>query len=199
MNPSIEIVSGQKVFFYDIVDSTMDIAHNLAKAGERGIVVAATQRAGRATGNKCWESPSGGLYLTWIFEYEPHEQRTEILYLGVALAIINALEAFGLKKCKIKLPNDVFFGNQKIAGILEEIMPYGHLIGMGVNLNASSEKITSQAITYQDATGKPIDITDFLSTFIEKVEWLKVNYALDKKHLIAQWQRALLKPTAYPL
>lgn len=195
MRPRIESIEGHKIFFYDVVDSTMDIAHALAQDGERGYVVAATQRAGRGTGARRWLSPVGGLYTTAIFDYNPDNEMTDDLADGAILALIATFQAFDLDRCQIKPPNDVYLDDRKIAGVLQHIMPYGHLIGIGANLNNESKDVGVFAISYKDAMDQTVDLDAFLATFIRNAETLRRDYASQKESLTEQWKNLLTDPT----
>jgi BirA family transcriptional regulator, biotin operon repressor / biotin---[acetyl-CoA-carboxylase] ligase len=63
----------------------------------------------------------------------------EGLSLAVGVALVKALERMGIKGASLKWPNDVLYQNQKLAGILIEMMgdPAGYcqvVIGVGLNV-----------------------------------------------------------------
>lgn len=79
------------------------------------------------------------IYLSLVEPFEGGPQALEGLSLLVGLALVETLEQFGYRGCKLKWPNDVLLDDKKLAGILVELS--GDLtseclvvIGVGVNV-----------------------------------------------------------------
>jgi len=82
--------------------------------------------------------------LLWHFKKEPSE--VVGLSLAIALAVVNALKQYGIKKegLSVKWPNDVLWNGQKLSGVLLEMIAehHGHcsvVIGIGLNTYMPNE------------------------------------------------------------
>ena len=118
----------------------MDLLHELAAAGaETGTaVVASEQTGGRGSRGRTWHSPPGGLWLSILLR-PAEEAGVELLALRVGLAIARTIDELGLSRpVRIKWPNDLMIGEQKVGGILCEARWHGDALGwvvVGLGLN----------------------------------------------------------------
>lgn len=110
--------------------------------GERDMVVCTDyQSAGKGLGTNSWESERGKNLLFSIL-YHPHDipaNRQFSISMAISMAIADALgEQIG--DVSIKWPNDIYWRNAKICGILIENRLSGQtiresIIGVGINVN----------------------------------------------------------------
>jgi BirA family biotin operon repressor/biotin-[acetyl-CoA-carboxylase] ligase len=116
-----------------------------ARAGDL-VVWALEQKAGKGRRGRGWISPPGNLYSSILLR--PARLLGEVAGLGfaAALAIREALVAWGARDVALKWPNDVLAGGRKIAGVLLESRAEGNgkipewvVIGAGVNLASHPE------------------------------------------------------------
>lgn len=129
------------------VESTMDLAHELAAAGAPAgsLVVAEEQTAGRGRGGRAWTSVRGsGLWMTLI-ERPVSDDGLDVLSLRVGLRLAPVLDRWTESPVRLKWPNDLFVGDRKLAGVLIEARWRGSradwvAIGVGVNLRQSGEE-----------------------------------------------------------
>lgn len=132
----------------DEVDSTNLHARRLIEAGESQpfAVKAGVQHAGRGRLGRSWASPSGGVWLTVASPTSRELVACQPLPLLVALAVHEVLERI-LKPehraaLRIKWPNDLLHGGQKLAGILcERVECAGSswtLAGIGINADVDA-------------------------------------------------------------
>lgn len=109
------------------------------------------QTEGRGRRGKVWQTTFGSnLTFSYSREFQSGPQTMSGLSLVVALAVIQALKAYGLKDLSVKWPNDILVKGKKIAGILIELTgesqgPTKVVIGIGIN--GRMNKTDSQAIT----------------------------------------------------
>ncbi|MEO8092448.1 MAG: biotin--[acetyl-CoA-carboxylase] ligase [bacterium] len=118
------------------VDSTNDRARELAQAGAPcGTVVTATeQEAGRGRHGRRWSAPAGSALL-YSAILRPLDARHALLPLAVPLAVCDAIESLGPRRCRVKWPNDVWIDERKVSGVLIEARPpEWAVIGVGINL-----------------------------------------------------------------
>src|SRR5258708_36316728 len=92
------------------VDSTQDLARDLVRIGERGVigVRADYQRLGRGRSGANWIAPTGTcLLVTYILPLPDGTSTAGMLALGCGVAVAGAAEALTNVKAGLKWPNDV--------------------------------------------------------------------------------------------
>jgi len=134
------------MYYYDIVDSTMDIAQDLISAGNaHGLIITAKQQTiGRGRYRRKWISPEGGLYFSIILNIDKLSKILSWVTLFSAISIAEVIRKIFKLEALIKWPNDVLIGDKKIAGILTQIAGLQNeyiIIGMGINVNIHQEKL----------------------------------------------------------
>lgn len=125
------------------VDSTNTEALRRLEAGRVApfVVLAERQLAGRGRRGREWISPfAENLYYSLLWRIDAGPRELEGLSLVVGLAVLQALRCFGIARAGLKWPNDILINNQKIAGILLELVgdpaDVCHVVvGVGVNVN----------------------------------------------------------------
>ena len=139
-----ERFTDKKIFYYAQVDSTNQIAHQLAEQGALNgtTIIAEEQLKGRGRLGRSWFSPpQGGLWFSIILT--PHNRNpAEIppITLVTAAVIADLLkEKFNLP-VDVKWPNDLLIHDKKICGILTETKVIDNkinylVVGIGLNVN----------------------------------------------------------------
>jgi BirA family biotin operon repressor/biotin-[acetyl-CoA-carboxylase] ligase len=128
-----------QLHYFERVDSTMDLLHQLAADGaEAGTaVLAGEQQGGRGSRGRSWHSPPGGLWLSVLFR-PTTPGGVEVMSLRVGLAVAEALDGLMPRPVQLKWPNDLMLGERKVGGILCEARWQGHTLGwvaVGVGMN----------------------------------------------------------------
>jgi len=131
----------------DRIDSTNSEALRRLPSLDSGIVLAAReQTAGRGQrGNTWFSEPGRNLTFSIVLKYGPEAlpplAAADAMWLNylISSALVDFLQSFGIW-CKVKWPNDVYVGKNKICGILiENVLDGGMLaasvIGVGININ----------------------------------------------------------------
>lgn len=129
------------------VGSTMDAAHTLGAAGAPAgsLVIAEEQQAGRGRGGRAWRSaPRTGIWMT-LLERPRSADGLDVLSLRVGLRLAPVLERWTTGPVRLKWPNDLFVGQQKLAGVLIEARWRGAradwvAIGVGINLVSDADR-----------------------------------------------------------
>jgi BirA family biotin operon repressor/biotin-[acetyl-CoA-carboxylase] ligase len=140
-----ELVGVEELHLLDATTSTMDVAHDLARAGAPAgtIVLADAQTSGRGRSGAEWISePGQGIWLTLI-ERPSDPSALDVLSLRAGLGAARALDLFVAEPVRIKWPNDLFSEGKKLAGILIEarwrdLELEWVAIGLGVNVRPPS-------------------------------------------------------------
>jgi BirA family biotin operon repressor/biotin-[acetyl-CoA-carboxylase] ligase len=128
--------------WYDELDSTNAFARRLAEEGQAGPmwIAARRQSAGRGRRGRSWETGQSNLAATFLGVTDRPPIEAAQLSFVVALAVRDFAAAYVPETLlKLKWPNDVLLGGDKLAGILIESgrRPDGRLwlaAGVGVNL-----------------------------------------------------------------
>lgn len=141
------IIGGDKIIALDTVGSTNDHLSDKIRDGiiseEGTVVVAKKQSAGKGLENNLWESEPGKnltfsvLLKPRFLKAERQFQITKIISLAVCDYITGHLTN---EQVSIKWPNDIYAGNNKIAGILINNTINGKeivysIVGIGININ----------------------------------------------------------------
>ena len=138
------------------------------------------QTGGRGQVGNTWHSQSekNVLLSTLIYPHELHIVEQFILSEIVALAAKRTLDKYTEGIC-IKWPNDIYWHNKKIAGILIENSIVGAHIklciaGIGINVNqASFPAEVPNPISLTQITGKEYDKKQIVSEFLHELHLLK--------------------------
>jgi BirA family transcriptional regulator, biotin operon repressor / biotin---[acetyl-CoA-carboxylase] ligase len=200
---------GQNIVVLQRIDSTNNyLKLELTKSKplpEGTVIMAEDQYAGRGQAQNKWLSQAGKnltfsvlLYPTFI---TPENQFN--LNIAVCLAINDVLAPIIGSGLKIKWPNDIYFGDDKLGGILIENSLQGNswrhaIIGIGLNINQEYfdpdiRNVTSlKKILHQD-----YDLNTLLGLICKTIqqrylelrdvnghisEYLKVLYRLNETH-----------------
>ncbi|MGL6316160.1 bifunctional biotin--[acetyl-CoA-carboxylase] ligase/biotin operon repressor BirA [Vibrio sp. WXL103] len=129
------------VLLYPVIDSTNQYLLERIDDLQPGTAcVAEYQSQGRGRRGRQWVSPFGAnLYLSMYWRLEAGMAAAMGLSLVVGVALVEALESLSVEGVKLKWPNDLYYQDKKLAGILVELSGQAggaaHLvIGSGINL-----------------------------------------------------------------
>ncbi len=195
---------GRVIRFYREVESTNDVAFDLAKkdATEGTVVVADAQTKGRGRLQRKWISPPGfNLYMSIIFRPSIPSKDASIMTLVSAIALFEAVNSYGIK-CRIKWPNDLLIGRRKVAGVLTEMEPDGDrvqfvLVGLGINLNMTRTmmndfmgEVSEIATSVMEVLAQEVDRAKFAANVINLLEmWYDVLNIKGKSAIISEWKK----------
>ena len=181
-----------KYIHLEQIDSTN--AHLQRQQSENDIrtwvVSADEQTAGKGMGSNGWESEVGKnltFSLALDVSFLPAE-RQFLLSEAVALGLIQALDdILPAEKLHIKWPNDIFYEDRKLAGILINSTIKANrmdisILGIGLNVNQMQfQDWPTNPISLKQITGKDYDLQPLLIQIVDsiynKVEILKTNPA----------------------
>lgn len=138
----------KRLEIHDAIHSTNSYLHELAgKGGESGLVCFAEfQAAGKGRRGRTWVSPFGhNIYLSILWRYQDGPAAIAGLSLALGVAVVRALRQLGIKDVGLKWPNDIYWQQRKLAGILVEVSgessgPCHAVIGLGLNFYLSARQ-----------------------------------------------------------
>ncbi len=134
----------------DCVDSTNQYLLNLKTNLSGYVCLAEKQVAGRGRRGRQWLSPYGhNIYLSLLWHFSLSLSRLGGLSLVVGIAVIKALQRYGLADLSLKWPNDILYQDKKLGGILVEIsgdVAEQCRVVIGVGINTNMPKNTAEKI-----------------------------------------------------
>ncbi|HEY8166323.1 MAG TPA: biotin--[acetyl-CoA-carboxylase] ligase [Gemmatimonadaceae bacterium] len=134
-----------RIELLESVPSTMDIAHEIAGASAPAgtLVLADEQTAGRGRSGSPWVSHRGaGIWMTMI-ERPAIGTGVPVLSLRLGIRCARALDLFADEPIRLKWPNDLYVGPDKLGGILVEARWRQDrldwvAVGVGINVTTPS-------------------------------------------------------------
>ena len=144
---------------------------------EGALVVADHQTAGRGRLGRRWEAPAGTALLCSLLLKPPLERNVSELSLVAGIAVADTLERTTDLAVQLKWPNDVMLRRRKVAGCLAEARDGAVVLGIGVNVNQTSEQLPESAGSLRTLTGREWDREALLSMLLD-----------DLRSLYAEWR-----------
>lgn len=154
--------------------------HAREKPAEGTVVIADYQTAGRGADGSIWESEPG-LNLTFSFILYPTFLAPEaqfflnkVISLGLTDLVSEVLPE--LDDIRIKWPNDIYIGNEKVAGTLIQNGVKGScfefsVIGIGLNVNQKSfQGWAANPVSLQTVSHLAFDLEDLFRLTLTKLE-----------------------------
>ena len=133
----------EEFFSLEEIDSTNSFAKNLKKIPETGLFVIRAQKQSRGRGRRdktFFSNHTGGLWISIVapvISISEHFVHNRAVSLAICETLKNINPLYD-KKISIKWPNDIYWGNCKIAGVLLENTPgiqTAIIAGFGLNVN----------------------------------------------------------------
>lgn len=139
-----------KLHVLTAIDSTNSFLLKQDPTSSISICMAECQTAGRGRRGRTWVSPfAKNIYLSLKMTIEGGINALEGLSLAVGVAMVRALRTLNISDLQLKWPNDLLWNDQKLGGILIEVVgdPAGrcHLV-VGIGLNVTGEKSMQASI-----------------------------------------------------
>lgn len=175
---------GQNLIKLKEVDSTNNFLKDLVSKSEPlaegTVIMADNQFAGRGQQESVWQTQAGKNISTSIYlkpSFLPLDKQF-YLNMAISLAVNEALSCFISKGLFVKWPNDVYYGDKKLGGILIENTLTGSsiksaVIGIGLNVNQEefAENISQRATSVIQILQREtllMDIMEKIFIFMEK-------------------------------
>ncbi|CUR53820.1 Bifunctional ligase/repressor BirA [Serratia symbiotica] len=178
VNRILKFLKKKQIIVLSVVDSTnqylLDRIYRL-KLGDA--CISEYQKFGRGRRGRHWVSPFGtNLYLSMYWNFNCKLNSTVGLSLVVGIVIAEVLRHLGVQDIYVKWPNDLYFKNKKLAGILIELIgPISNLmhfvIGIGINLvmHHTHGKIINQDWINLQESGINIDRNELVAIILNKL------------------------------
>lgn len=185
------------------VDSTNTYLNNKSfDAAPSGyLVLAEHQTKGQGRRGRTWVSPFGGnLYLSLLWRFQNGPAQLGCLGLVIAVALVRVLHRMGITDAGVKWPNDIYWHDKKLAGILLEMRgessgPSAVVIGVGANIampindNDSIDKIDQPWIDLESILKEKVERNHFASDIVEELVKVLNVFPEQQKDLLDEWQK----------
>ena len=165
----------EKVYHFQSIDSTNTFAKGLEHLPVRGLCIIAADRqtAGRGQReNLFFSDTDGGLYVSIvcpISDINAHFVYNQAISLSICQSIEDKVPIVQRGPIRIKWPNDIYWSDKKLCGILLESLPRSPLhlvVGFGINVNITREQfplsIREHATSMMIETGQRFDCAALL-------------------------------------
>jgi len=196
-------VLGREIISYKKVDSTNDIAYELAEKGlkEGSVILSEEQEKGKGRHGRSWLSPSkGGIYFSVILRPRMTPNEIPKITLLAAVATARAIRDVTGLMAMIKWPNDILINHKKVCGILTEMKAEQDgvdfiVIGIGINVNTPHKQLPKLASSLREElrlSGKD-EYVSRIELAKRLIECLEEDYFLLKKdgfrQIMDEWKR----------
>ena len=167
------------------------------------VIYTPSQTAGRGQKGNSWESEDGkNLTFSLLLKRPPVKARDQFyLSEAAALAVVEALTAEAGDGFSVKWPNDVYWQDKKVCGMLLENSLDGTdiatcIVGIGINVN--QERFLSEApnpVSLINITGREHDLMALLKRVCSRIEQLVDSLADDsaRRDLHERYMTALYR------
>jgi len=172
-------IVGQRLIFMPSCHSTNDICADLISKGDivnGTVVITDHQHQGRGQGSNAWISEKeSNLTMSVILDTSFMNVKDQYyLNMMVCLAVSDMLREYAGKDISIKWPNDIYYLDKKICGILIQNILKGNkmeysIVGLGININ-QEEFTIENAVSLRNITGRWYDMNEVLNRLVELLE-----------------------------
>jgi BirA family biotin operon repressor/biotin-[acetyl-CoA-carboxylase] ligase len=197
----------KKIIVLDRTDSTNNYASQLVDKGvtEGTVVLAHYQEKGRGYKENYWESEAGKNLLASIVLYPvflPAGRQFQLSKV-ISLALVEFLKK-EIPAPKIKWPNDIYYEQNKIAGILIENSVKGEFLNssiIGFGLNVNQIRFLSDApnpVSLKQITGEEYQISQVLNQIFRNFQrWFAKLKAGKYREIDAAYYENLYQNTGW--
>jgi len=191
-------------FYIQSVNSTNILLAKLLHESDfpEGFVVCANfQTMGRGQQGNSWESEKNKNLLFSLLLYPKHIPINEQFLISqiVSIGIKRVLDKYA-DNISIKWPNDIFWNDRKIAGILIENSLQGNciknsIVGIGLNVNQIAFQHAPNAVSLKQITKKSCSRKKILQEIRENI--LDIHHCQDAETIRTEYMQMLHRKSGY--
>ncbi|MDR2681702.1 MAG: biotin--[acetyl-CoA-carboxylase] ligase [Holosporaceae bacterium] len=187
-----------RIIKLNVIDSTHNFALRILdknKEPQECAIIARCQTNGIGRCNRQWISQEGNLFTSIIKKISPEVDVGKIS-LTVACAVRETIAHFigDSQDLTLHWPNDVYYRNLKISGILMAVVENWMVISVGINIQHAPDNFSATCIrnvlphsNRELLSATPIKVFHLLNTSIDK--WLIVLEKLNFSCIRSYWLR----------
>ena len=172
-------IVGSKIIRLKEVDSTNKLAlsEEYSDSPSGTVIIAEEQSAGKGRKNRIWYSKKGGIYMSILFNKVKDYSTFYKLAILSALAVKDVLSRYTEDRYYVKWPNDLYYEDKKICGILLQSKTQGDdnrlVLGIGININNSiselPKEVRDKSASLIDIIGKKIDKEEIITNLLGRI------------------------------
>ena len=177
---------------FDSIDSTSSWVKSQSK--NQIVCLAEEQTAGRGRHGHQWQSPSAeNIYLSLGWQFDSQPEHLSLISLWIGILVAEALADAGLSGHGIKWPNDIYWQQQKMGGILLETSNLSSMIVVGIGLNINMQhdgQIDQPWVSLNQAMGQTVDRNHILLGLLDKLHvGLSAFASMSVAEIKQSWQQ----------
>lgn len=175
-----------KITIFDIIDSTNEYLKNKKIKEEYEIVIAKLQTNGRGKRGSVWISNEGAALFSFVVNSIGQDDKITIFIGYIVRDVLYELlmkELGSTVKLNLtfKWPNDIYYKDRKICGILCEKVENQIIVGIGINVNNTDFGIfNDRATSISLITGNKYSIENIAINVVEK-------FMIDYNNIDTKW------------
>ena len=183
-----------KFKFFDEINSTNTYLRRQLQVEEFEVIIAKRQTAGRGKRGRVWISDEGAALFSFLVKDKENLQEKITIFSGYTVyEILKKYIDENLKNddfsenLKFKWPNDIYYQDKKICGILCEKIRENIIIGIGININNNDFGIFQErAVSLSEICGIKFSVEEIIKeiVFLFEKEFTNLN---------KEWERILEK------
>ncbi len=180
------------IHYFESLNSTNSWLLGHGECGD--ICISESQTTGRGRRGNNWVSPHGNIYFSLCWCFDEILDHWSLLGLVTGIAIAEALQDIGLTNHGVKWPNDIFWQQKKLGGILLETVDQSGkvIIGIGLNIALPTDRsktigqpVTSLTEAVNDKVSRDELVTQLIIRLKEKLNGFK---RLNFDQFMQSWQ-----------
>lgn len=169
---------GRNVMFFPSIDSTQKKIKSLKQPTNGTVVIANHQMDGVGTHDRKWYTGNGeNIAMSFVLLPDCQIDKIKNITISIAECFINVLKREHKIELEIKEPNDIYYHNKKVAGILTQTVCKGELvkkiyigIGMNVNQNKFPGNLSKTATSLKKEFKKEFSREKIMVAFLNEFE-----------------------------
>jgi BirA family transcriptional regulator, biotin operon repressor / biotin---[acetyl-CoA-carboxylase] ligase len=150
------VITSEQIFISQQISSTADYIKKLSLRDKPlpYFCLAEQQTQGRGRNGRHWHSPFGqNIYFSSVWHINQDVSQLAGLSLAIGIALIRLLRRYETTDVMLKWPNDIYWRDRKLSGVLIEVMAEAnhqcHLfISFGLNVNMPIVEQTDNMSTW---------------------------------------------------
>ncbi len=197
----LSVLELQVEVFNEIDSTNLEAKRRITDGIEHDLlIVSSHQTAGRGRHNRTWFSPEGSLYFSLVLRPRLGPEFAPLSGLLCACAVAEGVQSLGIDNVVLKWPNDVLVMEDKISGILNELVTITPvdtwvILGIGINQNISvsdfPEDISYTATSVKEILGKNTSPESLLCSVLNSIDRLLGVVESEKSFtsVLKQWRK----------
>lgn len=174
---------GKKMKYFENTPSTIWVGKKLASEEDAAnlhglVIIAEEQTGGIGRLGRSWVSPAGGIWITIVLKPKIPVDHVFMVTMAASVAVARAIRKEFDLGALIKWPNDVYIGDNKVAGLLLELSAEADtihycLLGIGIDVNIAPNEldaVPSAATSISSEVGYDVDRASFLARILREFE-----------------------------